>query len=108
MDIKITFIYFVFFEVIQTQQHKHHNGISEDVYHHHSETLRIIDIERLIAAIEREVEKEIELDVETDSHKMNKRIFFKSRKEVGAPDIWEALRREKKRNAKQHTRSRLM
>lgn len=107
MDIKIAFLYLVVFEVIQAQEHTHHNGISEDLYHHHSETLDLREIEDMIAAIEA-LEKEIDLKFETVLRKTNKRIFFKNRKEEGAPDIWEALRREKKRNTKQHTRSRLM
>ncbi|CAO1341069.1 unnamed protein product [Diamesa hyperborea] len=104
MDIKIALLYFVCFEVIQAQNHNHHNGISEDQYHHHSETLSLHQIVQLIAALE----KDLDLKLEPESRKSNKRIFFKDRKEEGAPDIWEAIRREKKRNTKLHTRSRLM
>lgn len=137
MDFKIAFIVFaLFFEAIQTEEHEHHNGIDEDVFHHHSETLKLSDIESLVEALEKMeeeidtdveasrrktnqrisfmkdavalIEQQINLEAESELRKTNKRIFFKSRKEVGAPDSWEAMRREKKRNAKLHPRSRLM
>ena len=107
MDIKIAFLYFAFFEVILAHDHNHHNGITEDKYHHHSETLNHKQIENMVAAIE-ELKMELDSKLDTGARKTNKRIFFKDRKEEGAPDIWEAMRREKKRNTKLHIRSRLM
>lgn len=137
MDFKVAFIVFAFFfEVIQAEEHEHHNGIDEDTFHHHSETLKVSDVQSIIAAIEQLeqeidsdveenlrktkqrmsfmrdamdlLEQQIDLDAETQLRKNNKRIFFKSRKEVGTPDKWEAMRREKKRNAKLHPRKSLM
>ncbi|CAO1311094.1 unnamed protein product [Diamesa serratosioi] len=92
------------FEEILAQEHKHHNGLKEDVYHHHSETLTKQDIADLVEAMENEekldpqtkLNLQRKLETQNKWEKLKQRIFFKSRKELESPDVWQALRREQK------------
>ena len=97
----MAFLFVILFGIVLAQQHNHHTGISEDVYHHHSETLTKKEIEILVEAIEKHerLDAQNQLILQRDLENQNdwrklKRIFFKNRKELHSPDIWEPMRRE--------------